>query len=236
MRKKSRLSRSSENKQKKTIFLSFLGIVVLLIILFKFGLPVLINFSLFIAGNKNTTSSGSETTISYISPPNLNTLPQGTKEKQIKISGSSQKGLDIELYLNGKKIKDLSTDSDGEFFTEAYLKEGENTFRARAVKENKKSEFSESVSIIYKNSPPSLEITSPSDGTIFKREDKFIEVKGKTDPNTTITVNGFYAVIDESNNYSYSLGLHEGENEIKVEAVDVAGNKTEQMIKVSYSQ
>ena len=58
---------------------------------------------------------------------------------------------------------------------------------------------------------------------------------GKTDSGVRITVNGFWAVIDENNNFSYSLPLQDGDNAIKVVAQDQAGNKAEKEIKVTYS-
>ena len=71
--------------------------------------------------------------------------------------------------------------------------------------------------------------------TKFEKDQSTVKVLGKTDPGVRVTVNGFWAVIDENNNFSYNLPLQNGENMIKIEAIDQAGNKTEKEIKVTYS-
>jgi hypothetical protein len=234
MRRKTRLNRYSERKQKKTIFLSVLGIVVLLFLLFKFGLPALINISLFIAGNKGLTVTA-DNEILFIPPPSFESAPVATNSARYEIKGTADKDSKVELLQNGKSKGEKETNDKGEFSFNVNLSEGENSFAARQTIKDKKSEFSSPLIIIYKNSPPDLEVTTPKEGTSFKKEDRFVEVTGKTDPDTNVTVNGFYAAINESNGFFYSLGLSDGDNEIKVVAVDLAGNKTEKIIKVNYS-
>lgn len=234
MRRKTRLNRYSERKQKKTIFLSVLGIVVLLFLLFKFGLPALINLSLFIAGNKGLTVTA-DNEISFISPPIFESAPVATNSARYEIKGTADKDSKVELLQNGKKKGEEETNDKGEFTFSVNLSEGENSFTARQIIKDKKSDYSSPLVIIYKNSPPKLEVSNPQDGASFKKEDKFIEVTGSTDADTTVTVNGFYAAINESNEFSYSLGLNDGDNEIKIVAVDLAGNRTEKTVKVNYS-
>jgi outer membrane lipopolysaccharide assembly protein LptE/RlpB len=49
-------------------------------------------------------------------------------------------------------------------------------------------------------------------------------------------VNGFWAVVDDNNNFSYTLPLQSGDNQIKIVAIDQAGNKAEKDLKVNFSQ
>jgi len=235
MTRKTRLSRYTERKQKKTLFLSILGIIVLLFLLFKFGLPALINLSLFIAGNKGTPLSEGQNKLQFIPYPIFNASVSATNSAKIKVAGKAEEDSNVELYQNAKKIDQQDTDSEGKFEFEVVLNEEENTFTARQVIDNKKSDFSSPLVIIFKKSPPSLEITNQNDGDSFKKEDKVIEVTGTTDANTTVMVSGFYAIIDESNSFSYFLTLHDGDNEIKVASVDLAGNRAEKIIHVNYS-
>jgi bacillopeptidase F len=85
-----------------------------------------------------------------------------------------------------------------------------------------------------------LDVSSPSDGQGFNKNQvntgNTINVAGKTDQGVSVTVNGFWAVVDDNNNFSYTLPLQNGDNQIKIVAVDLAGNKTEKDLKVNFSQ
>lgn len=237
MRRRSRLNATMEKKTRKTMFFSILGIIIVLFILFKFGVSALINFSLFLAGKGGETSlTTNQNSIKFIPSPVLNPVLSATNSAQIIITGISQKDRKIELYLNSRKTEETDTTDTGEFRFEITLKKGINTISTRAVYKDKKSDVSQKFTIEYKDSAPKLEISSPSDGATFKKEDKSVEIKGDTDASVTVTVNGFFALLNENNSFSYVLQLHDGDNEIKVIAEDNAGNKTEKNIKVNYSQ
>ena len=109
------------------------------------------------------------------------------------------------------------------------------TLKAKAAKGDKESDFSNELVVTYRNIPPSLSVDSPTDGQKFEKDQSTARVSGKTDSGVKITVNGFWAVIDENNSFSYNLPLQNGDNTIKIEAVDQAGNKAEKEIKVTYS-
>ena len=237
MRRRSRLSSNTEKKNKKTIWLSIIGIILVLFILFKFGIEALINFSLFLGGGKNYQNlSNSNTRLNYVSSPILNPLPTATNSAQITISGVSDKDRTISLYINNKKVDEIKADDKGHFSTKEYLSKGENVISAKAKYKDKQSNLSNSYSVTYKNSSPKLDLTSPSDGQSFNKDQNKTNVSGQTDSGVTVTVNGFWAVIDENNNFSYILALQNGDNEIKILAIDQAGNKTEKTVKVNYSQ
>lgn len=232
--RKSRLSKYSERKTRKTIFLNILGIIIVLYLLFKFGIGLLINFSLFLSGSKDQ-GIVNQNSINYVAPPTLNPLPTATNSAQIKISGNSVKDSAIELFVNNNKTYETKTDDMGEFSFSNMLKNGNNQIKVRAIIKDKKSDFSNTLNIAYSNSVPNLEINSPQDGAQFKKDQNTVNVTGKTDPGVNITVNGFWAVISDTNNFSYNLALQNGDNQIKIVAIDQAGNKTEKEVKVNYS-
>lgn len=234
--RKSRLSKYSEKKTKKTIILSLLGIIVVLYLLFKFGIGLLINFSLFLSGKGNQQSLSSQNTFGYITPPTLNPIPNATNSAQIIITGSSIKESAIELYVNNNRQDETKANDNGQFIFDANLKNGTNEIQARTILDNKKSELSNILIINYISSAPNLEVTFPQDGQQFKKEQNSINITGKTDSGVSITVNGFWAIINDNNNFSYNLPLQNGDNEIIIIATDQAGNKTEKKIKVNYSQ
>jgi len=141
------------------------------------------------------------------------------------------------LYLDGGLAGKMKVDKNGNFsFEEVKLSKGTNIITARALDEKgKESENSDQITVTFKTDPPQLSIDAPSDGQSFSKDDKTAQVRGKTDPGVKVTVNELWAIVDEGGNYSYQLPLRDGENKIKVTAVDEAGNKTEKEIKITYS-
>jgi bacillopeptidase F len=234
--RRSRLSKNAEKKTRKTLFLSVVGIIIVVFLLAKFGIGLLVNFSLFLAGPKDNQLLQGNSQINFVAPPTLNPLPNATNSAKIIISGRSTKEIDIELFINDDLIDETKTDKDGGFVFTPNLKEGNNQIKTRAIYKDKKSDFSVTFEVILKNSQPTLEVTSPSDGQTFKKDQNNVTIQGKTDLGVTITVNVFWAVIDDSNNFSYNLPLQNGDNEIKIVAIDQAGNRSEKSLKVNYSQ
>ncbi|MBI2613676.1 MAG: hypothetical protein HYW62_02800 [Candidatus Levybacteria bacterium] len=230
---KSRLSKRMEQKTKKNLLLSVLGIILILLLVFKFGLPLLINLSLFLSGSKAQVQLEKKDP-SFIAPPVLNSLPQATSSAKIIISGISSKDQIIKLYLNDDFIDEDKTKEDGTFSFEEEIKAGENIIKAKAVEDDKESEFSQSITIALKSAPPSLQVNSPSDGQSYKDQNT-ADVQGTTDPDVKITVNGFWAITDSDGSFSYRLPLQNGENKIKIVAMDIAGNKKELEVKVTFS-
>lgn len=141
------------------------------------------------------------------------------------------------LYLDGGLAGKMKVDKDANFFFEDItLSKGTNTITAKALDENgKESENSNPITVLLKTDSPQLSIDSPTEGQSFSKDDKTAQVLGKTDPGAKVTVNDLWAIVDENGNFSYSLPLRDGENVIKIVAVDEAGNKTEAERKVSYS-
>ena len=235
--RRSRLKKYSEKKTRKTIILSIIGIIIILYILFKFGIDFLVNFSLFISGSRSQSNSSTITNqINFVSAPILNPLPPATNSAEIIISGSSSKGETIYLYINNSIVDQTQTDEKGVFHFVENLGKGSNLINAKAEYKNSKSSLSDSFNVLFINSSPTLNISSPQDGESFKKDQNSVTVSGKTDPGISVTVNGFWAVIDDNNNFSYNLPLQNGDNQIKIIATDQAGNKTEKDLKVNYSQ
>ncbi len=232
---RTRLSRRRETKSKKNLYLTLIAIIAIVYLLIKFGIPLLVNFSLFVSQIGRNEETNTIVQKTYIAPPILNPLPEATNSAKITISGKAFKNQSISLYINDELIAKESTDDKGEFLFSETLDNGQNEIKVNATYDNNKSDFSATSTIIFDNKSPELTIESPSDGQTFHKGDNVIEVTGKTDVNTDVTVNGFWAIVNDNNQYIYDLTLKEGENEILVEAVDNAGNKSEKLIKVNYS-
>jgi len=230
----SRLSKRTENQSRKNLILSMLGIIVVLVLLVRFGIPLLVNFSLFLSGQKKDESTKSASSV-YLSPPVLDQIANATNSAEFIVTGTGVKNGEIDLYVNDSLSDKKTAEDNGSFSFNVTLQTGDNKIKAKATKDDKESDFSNELDVTYRNSPPSLSLDSPTDGQKFEKDQNAAQVLGKTDSGIRITVNGFWAVIDENNNFSYNLPLQNGDNTIKIEAVDQAGNKTEKEIKVTYS-
>jgi hypothetical protein len=230
----SRRIKKLEKKQRNTLILSIAGIVAVLFLLFRYGLPLISDAS-FLFGKvvPDGKEEKNEEEDNYVPPPSVESLPKATKSQNIKVGGTSLADLKIVLFVNGSEEGETTVDSEGSFEFSVRLSEGENIIKAKAVSGDNESEFSESQIVLYKNTPPEISIESPKDGDKLSGPNT-VNVSGKADPDTNVTVNGFQAIIS-GENWSYRLTVKDGENEIKVVAEDLAGNRTEKTIKISYS-
>lgn len=236
MTKRSRLYRNLEKQTKKNLILNLLGIFIVLFLLVKFGIPILANFALFLSNTKGDVST--QTTQqgpNFVGAPQLNTLPDATNSAQLKVSGIAQANSTIDLYLNDDIVDKTQADKNGSFSFDATLNKGNNKIYVKSRVDKNVSDPSQTFDIIFKNTNPTLSINSPSDGAQFSKDQSPINVTGKTDSDVKVTINGFWAIADQNNNFSYQLPLQNGDNEIKIIATDAAGNRTEKNIKVRYS-
>lgn len=231
---RSRLSKRMEQKTKKNLALSVLGIILIILLVFKFGIPFLVNFSLFLSGSQGKVETGIQGS-SFIAPPVLDSYPQATSSANIIISGVASRKQTVNLYINSYLVDTIKAGDDGRFSFKETIEPGEVTIKARAVVNDKESDFSNTIVTAFKNAPPSLNVSSPIDGQSFSKDQNIASIRGTTDADVKVTVNGFWAITDSNGNFSYSLPLQNGDNAISVEAVDVAGNKTKKEIKVTYS-
>ena len=172
-----------------------------------------------------------------ITPPEANTpppifleVPEAVNKTKIDLKGSSVPKTKIELFVNGPKEASVLTDISGEFlFTNVKLNEGKNTIFAKA-NETK----SDVITIRYDNEKPKIELETPKNGEKIENLNNRIEVIGKINEEATVKVNGRVAIQRPDNSFSILLGVREGDLEIIIEATDLAGNKSEEKLSVTY--
>ncbi|PIZ95828.1 MAG: hypothetical protein COX80_03065 [Candidatus Magasanikbacteria bacterium CG_4_10_14_0_2_um_filter_33_14] len=80
--------------------------------------------------------------------------------------------------------------------------------------------------------PPDLVVISPENGYISNNN--FIDVHGKTNPETQITINEEVIKNDENGNFSQSINLLPGINTFVIEAKNKHGKTTEEVRNVIY--
>ncbi|MFS8158908.1 MAG: hypothetical protein ACMG6E_01605 [Candidatus Roizmanbacteria bacterium] len=210
----------------------FVLLVLLIIFLGTVGLKFLLNTSIFVADklSKNRTSISKEEDTDFSLPPEFDFVPEATNAAELQLTGSAPKDKSLKIYINNSMDKDILLTEDT-FDVSITLNQGQNTLYAESV--DPKTQIvkkSREYTVFYSNKKPTLEISSPSDGSITDKQD--IDVNGTTDADVTITVNGKPAVTTPSGSFSFSLHLHEGDNAIVVKAVDLAGNSEEKTITV----
>lgn len=234
MSKRSRLNRRLEKQTKQNLALSIFGIFFVLFLLIKFGLPLLANFVLLLPNTKTPDNTQSKTS-AIVTVPQLNPVPTATNSANLKISGKTIASDRIDLYVNDNTVDKTQADNNGNFSFDVILIRGGNKIYVKAREGSNISSASDTFDVIFKDTPPSLTLNSPSDGQQFSKDQSSANITGKTDQDVKITVNGFWAIVDQNNNFSYNLPLQSGDNTIKIVGQDLAGNITEKDIKVKYS-
>ncbi len=238
---KSHLRRSLESKSKKSLALTSLGIFTIIILFAIFGQTILVNFSILLGKGKSNAEAENtikEETVLFIPAPVLSSSAEATNSASIDLAGtiSFDKKVKIKLYVNDELADVLDIENNEEFdFKNVLLKEGDNEIKAVSVFNSKTSENSNLLNIRYIKGIPSLTIDFPSDGTSFSGASGTLEIKGKTDSGNTVKINDFIAITKNDGSFTYNYKLQNGENKIKIVALDIADNKTEKELTIQYS-
>ncbi|RJR30000.1 hypothetical protein C4564_01345 [Candidatus Microgenomates bacterium] len=206
-------------------------------LMFVFGVPAISAFLNFATGLSGKTPIVSEGLATRPSPPHLEAIPDYTNEKKIKISGSANSGSTVEINFNGSK-KETLVSAQGTFTASYELKKGPNTIEAKTLG----SGGTESVStrehtIVFDDTAPELTIITPSDGdSFYGYTNEQIAIEGQTETEVSVSINGRYAIVDNSGKFNFRVSLGEGENNFSVVAKDKAGNETKTEFKITFSK
>lgn len=233
--KSSRLVRKREARSlRRAVLFGFLTVLLALALVFL-GIPALIRMAIFI-GNLRSSSTPIETKdVLPPVPPRLKPLAEATNKAQINIEGFAEKGATIKLTLNGIANKETVAKTDGTFLvSNIKLSQGKNEIYAIATDQDGNTSQKSAILVIdYDNTPPELIVNEPADNSVFSSEEKTIEIKGETEEGVTITINDRFVILGAEGKFDFSFTLSDGENKIKIVAVDKAGNQTEEEITVT---
>lgn len=233
----SRLIRHEERRQRKRLLFALGGMMALIIFLFVFGLKILVGFSLLVDRIRGNTPQQTTQGQELILPPVLDPLPEATNSATLTITGKSDPGVNIILYIDEEESATLPVQSDGTFSLTKKLAEGDHTISAKAKNDKDVvSDLSNVVTVTIKRSKPELTVTSPNDGERIVGDSNTIVVKGKTASENTVTVNDRLAVVGSDGSFSYTQTLTEGENILHIAATDPAGNQETADRRVTYSK
>lgn len=223
-------SRKARHDQKQLYIIG--GVLVALVLfLLIFGLNLARGISLLIFGVAEDVVQTEDE--QFFGTLFVNRPAVATNSAQIIVSGSVSNFDEVGFYINGEEISKTSV-SEGSFEEEiGPLEIGENNFFVKGFANNGNDEQkSETYTISYINTKPELEITEPqNDATTSDRQ---ITVRGTTDPNNDVEVNGSPTVVNAGGSFQSRVRIRDGENKIEVVARDIAGNETKNEITVRY--
>jgi VCBS repeat-containing protein len=169
-------------------------------------------------------------------PPTFQNLPASVNDTKITITGYGVAGGTVKLYVNGPQVATTVIGDDGMFtLTDVSLIDGRNTMFAKVTDKNGlTSDTTQTYTITVDNSKPKIEFTNLKDGDTIRNLDKRIDIQGTVNKNVTMTINGNNVIIKPDLTFEYILGVQEGDVTVKVDAVDEAGNKAEETLKLTY--
>lgn len=228
----SRLSRRVQRKSKNQLYI-FLGATIVFLMFIYFTGPITLSLFGNLFQKKDTVSQIK----SQISPPILDTIPTATPSSTITISGRVlyEEG-EVQIYTNNSLTNTIQLNGKADFSEEVKLSDGDNFIKARySSAKGESSEFTDEEKIIYIKDAPKLEISSPKDGATFNKSDQEIEIKGETNPENIVTINGFRSIVESNGSFSYRMKLTDGENKIEIISQNLVDSKTTKNITVSYS-
>ncbi len=232
----SRLARSEEKKAFRRLILTVIGTLIILLSLVFLGLPALIKLSLFMANLKGggDTTQQKDTTQPY--SPHLEASYTATNSAKIDVSGYAEPNSTLEVFLNGESLKKILLKDDGQFsLPDVSLKEGENKITAITKDSGgNTSQPSEPLIVLFKKTPPALEVSDPQDGQSFKGDNNKAKINGLTEVGANVTVNGRLVLVRSDGTFSYDFPLGSGDNPLKIISTDVAGNQTTVERKINY--
>jgi len=228
MARYSRIARTEEKKNIKRAIL-FGGLTISIIIAFIFfGLPTIARFAGFLTDLRKSGSPVEINDTTPPAPPILERFAEYTKEQKLKISGKTEPGATVTLFLNTND-EEIIANKDGEFNYTFKLRKGENTISVKA-KDSAGNESQESkiYEIVFDNESPDLEITSPEEGKeYYGSKERQITIEGLTEDGVSLTINDRIVAVEEDGTFTFLTTLEEGKNNFNIKSTDKAENQTE---------
>ena len=225
---------SEKQVYRKLITLGLVTLIII-IVLFFWGLPVLARLAGVLTILPGSDKSKDKNDVIPPFPPRLEGLPVATNSAQIKLAGFAEADSSVEIFLNGTLAKKLLIGKDGKFEIENFnLTYGENKLALKATDQAGNSSPITEQELAFDNTPPALEISEPTSGTVFYGSQNLVKIAGKTDPQTTVLVGQFWAIVDQDGNFALSYPAQSGENKLEIAAQDEAGNQTKKSLTVFY--
>jgi uncharacterized Zn-binding protein involved in type VI secretion len=144
-----------------------------------------------------------------------------TKLKQLLIRGTVSDQTETVVTVNG-----VAAAVDGDAFSAAVtLVEGTNTLRVAAT-DLFGNQAERTLGVKVDTTPPAINVLSPTEGLITNQARITVSGTFEDASDTTVRINGVPAAL-VGGNFSVTVELNEGRNDLLVQAADAAGNQTE---------
>ncbi len=235
MQNYSRLARKQQKDATKQTYLFIGGSIIVLLVVIFFGIKVVFGLSSVIGERFQKKSQIATEQKLVPTAPIFSQDFEATNSARVTVSGVTDPKTNVELFQNDESKTTGVSDDEGKFSFEVVLIKGENKFAAQAIGDSgAKSPMSDVFPVSLLTDPPGLSITSPKDGDTVGNQ--LTPITGTTDKGAKVTVNDLFSIVDDKGNFSYGFNFSNGDNKIKVVAIDAAGNKTTKEITVKFSQ
>ena len=229
----SRLEKIEERKSKRTAIVFILLTVGFVLFVGFFGISLVSNIAEFISGSKTNNTSQGDTTAPP--PPVLFSAPEQTNMDEISISGSTEAGAKVKIYVGQNNIE-TTADDNGQFSEKVKLEKGDNSIYAVATDSaGNTSNQSKTIIVTLDTEKPEIKINSPKDGDKFYgNQQKQLTIQGSTEADANVTINDRIVILDASGNFKYTTSLQDGDNSFTIKATDKAGNQSDTSITVKF--
>ena len=229
--------RGYRSRRRKSVSrLYFLVGLFLVFVIFKWGFAFLIR----VIGQTGGGGAQSTSVEDLVAPqaPVISALPEATNSGQLKVEGYTEAEVEVEYFINGRRIISELTNNIGFYQVTLDLEEGENLIKVVAKDEAENESTSKQVMVVYDFKAPEITVESPTESQeFFGLQQQTVVVTGEvSEPEADLRVNNTFTRLDSYGVFSLKLKLSEGDNEIKITATDLAGNVGEKVIKVKYAR
>ena len=221
----------TKNRSKFYILLS----VVFVVLMFKWGIPAIINF-MANSGGPSTVNT-KEKDIIPPQVPLLSALSEATNSAKLVVDGYTEAGAKVELFVNDISTSIDKAKDDGSFKLEGKLADGQNRIQVKAYDEANNESQSIVKLITLDIKPVELTIDAPKDGTeYFGNNNRVVDIKGSiSKPGAEAVINGAYVVVDDNGKFLNRFQLADGANKIEIVATDKAGNTTTKELNLNFT-
>ena len=225
-----------EKRNKRKAFLFITLTFGALLAMFFYGLPAVVKFAAFLTEINQSSQPVEVNDTTPPPPPRIESLPEATKDEKIEITGNTEAGSHVTLFLNEQQ-EEVLADANGKFSFRFTLSKGKNYISAQTSDSSGNvSQKTEAQTVSFDNEPPILEITKPQDkAEFFGSKQRQLIIEGTTEDNLRIQVNQRQVVVEQDGSFAFVTTLSQGQNNFTVVAEDRAGNKTEKTITVNFT-
>ena len=204
--------------------------------MFFYGIPLLSNLAIFTSGFRSIEKVTLGGDVTPPPPPTLAVFPSYTNKTSLDITGKTEEGAIVTIYLDSSQ-KEVLANKDGKFTFVLTLKDGENSFYVKAKDSSGNvSQESQKYVVIFDNKVPLLTITNPSNTSFYGQAQRQVQIQGETESGVDLTVNDRLVVVDPNGKFTFNTSLVEGENQFVIKAFDEAGNESETEITLTFNQ